>query len=196
MKVFALLLFIVVLLFAVPVPRTRAQIAKTQPKPELAQPLQPLQFFSGGWHCDGKFTNGKAISANLSFEPILNGNFLLFHHDDEPPFDYHAWSEWGWDAAKHEFVSTVQDITGGVRVFRSPGWTQETLTWTGGNLPAAPDQKGDQKGEQKPGQINDQKFVFERLEAAKFRVSYSYQKNGTWLAVDSSVCTRVETATN
>ncbi len=99
-------------------------------------PIETLAFFDGRWHCEGKFTgSGKAISANLEFEPILAGRFLLFRHNDEPPFDYHAWSEWGWDANTRQFVSTTQDSTGGIRLFRSPGWVAQTLAWSGGNLP-------------------------------------------------------------
>ena len=154
--------------------------ASAQSKIELAKPLQPLALFVGKWHCEGKFSNGTAISASVSFEPILNGNFLLFRHDDEPPFGYHAWSEWGWDAATRQFISTIQDLTGGLRLFRSPGWTEQTLTWTGGNLPDSADQK----------------FVFGRMETSKFRVSYSYKKNDTWVPVDASVCSRLETAAN
>jgi hypothetical protein len=33
-----------------------------------------LQWFSGHWSCDGKFSrSGKTISADLSFEPMLQG---------------------------------------------------------------------------------------------------------------------------
>jgi hypothetical protein len=96
----------------------------------------PFASFVGRWHCDGKFArNGKPISANLVFESILGRRFILFRHDDELPFNYHAWSEWGWDANTRQFISTIQDISGGVRLFRSPGWVEGTLTWSGGRSP-------------------------------------------------------------
>lgn len=78
-----------------------------------------------------------------------------------------------------KFVSTIQDLTGSTRRFRSPGWADRTLTWTGG-IPEA----------------SDQKFIFEGLESSKFRVSYSYKKNDVRTAVDSSVCTRVDATAN
>jgi len=135
----------------------------------------PFAFFEGRWHCDGKFTkSGKAISANLGFEPILDNKFLLFRHDDEPPFNYHAWSQWGWDGNLRAFVSTIQDSTGGVRLFRSGGWVGQTVEWSGGSLPDS----------------SDQRYVFERLDALSFRVSYSYKKGNSWMTVDSSVCGR------
>jgi len=147
----------------------------TQSKPDTPE---SLAFFVGSWHCDGKFTgSGKPISANLKFESILGGKFLLFKHDDEPPFNYHAWSEWGWDTKAGQFVATTQDSAGGVRLFRSPGWISQSLIWTGGSLPDS----------------LDQRFVFERLDSNAFRVSYSYNKDGSWVAVDSSSCNRAST---
>ena len=84
---------------------------------------EPFSSFIGRWHCDGQFaSNAKPISVNLVFESILDGKFMLFRHDDEAPFNYHAWSEWGWDATTRQFVSTTQDSAGGIRLFASPGW--------------------------------------------------------------------------
>jgi hypothetical protein len=152
--------------------------APAQSKTDSPAPMDLLNFFAGSWHCDGKFaSNGKSISANLVFDSILEDKFLLFKHDDEPPFNYHSWSEWGWDKDSHQFLSTVQDITGGLRLFRSSGWEGQTLVFAGGNLLDS----------------SDQKFVFERMDNRSFRVSYSYKKNDSWLAVDSSVCTKTAT---
>jgi hypothetical protein len=132
---------------------------------------------AGRWHCEGKFTSSaKAISANLVFEPILDGNFMLFRHDDEPPFSYHAWSEWGWDLSTRQFVSTTQDSSGGIRLFASSGWMGQTLTWSGGHLPNS----------------TDERFVFDRMDDRNFRVVYFRKKGDSWLAVDSSSCKRLE----
>jgi hypothetical protein len=148
--------------------------ASAQSKADSPDGVKSLEFFVGDWHCDGKFpSTGKAITANLHFEPILDGKFLFFKHDDEPPFNYHAHSYWGWDQVAKQFVATVHDSIGGTRIFRSSGWEGKTLNWLGGNLPAS----------------TDQKFVFKRLEDKKFRVSYSYTRNGGWVDVDTSVCT-------
>jgi hypothetical protein len=152
-----------------------ATTVRVQSKGDGQQPMESLSFFVGSWHCDGKFAgSGKAISANIVFEPIPGGKFLLFRHDDEPPFNHHAWSEWGWDTKAHGFISTTQDVTGGLRLFRSPGWADQNLVWTGGSRPDS----------------SDQRFVFERLDNRSFRVSYTLRKNDAWLPVDSSLCTR------
>jgi|SRR5579864_77098 len=84
-----------------------------------------LQWFSGHWSCDGKFTrSGQSISADFSFEPILQSKWMLFRHDDLPPFSYHALSEWGWDEKGQQYISTMQDSAGGSHseLFVPAGW--------------------------------------------------------------------------
>jgi hypothetical protein len=159
-----------------------------QAPPASASRLQELTYFLGDWDCSGKFTrSGAAIEAHLQFESILGESFILFHHDDKPPHNYHAWSEWGWDPAGKQFFSTIQDSTGGTRTFRSVGWQQDRLTWEGGSpasdAPAGLPQKF-------PG--NDQQFVFERISPKQFRVSYAVRKDADWATVDVSTCTRVD----
>ena len=81
----------------------------TQDKPEG---VKTLEYFVGDWHCDGKFTaNGKEISAKLHFEQALDGKFIVFKHDDEPPFAYHAHAYWGWDKSSGQFIATIHDST-------------------------------------------------------------------------------------
>jgi hypothetical protein len=136
-----------------------------------------LQWFSGHWSCDGKFAgSGKAISADLLFEPVLDSKWMLFRHDDRPPFSYHALSEWGWDEKGQQYISTVQDSTGGVRVFYSPGFSDSKLVWDGKALgnPAAPAER----------------FEFAKNGPNTFTVSYSFEQDGKWRAVDASTCTR------
>ncbi len=143
--------------------------AQTQPDTEH---IKTLEFFAGQWSCLGKFANGKPIAAKEHFENILNGAFVLFQHDDIPPHQYHALAEWGWDRAANDFIAVFEDSSGGVRVFRSSGWTGSTLQWLGGSLPDA----------------SDQRFELERLNPKQYRVSYSFKRDGNWVAVDSSVC--------
>ncbi|MGH9675533.1 MAG: hypothetical protein ACRD36_00400 [Candidatus Acidiferrum sp.] len=161
------------LLFSFAVLMVAVPRASAQSKAENPAGVKSLEFFNGDWHCDGKFSNGKEISARLRFELVLDGKFILFKHDDEPPFSYHAHAYWGWDQAAGQFVATVHDSTGGTRLFRSSGWQGTTLNWLGGDLPASANQR----------------FTFERLKEKKFVVSYSYLKNDSWVSVDSSVCT-------
>ncbi len=101
---------------------------------------------------------------------------MLFRHDDRPPFPYHALSEWGWDDKGQQYVSTVQDSSGGIRVFYSSGFFDSKLVWDGRALgnPAAPAER----------------FEYEKIGPSVFTVSYSFQKDGQWQAVDKSTCTR------
>jgi hypothetical protein len=136
--------------------------------------LAPFSVFLGDWDCAGTFANsGKAIEARLSFKRDLDGRWILFRHDDKPPFSYHALSEWGWDAARMEFVMLVEDSTGGLRSFRSTGLRERKIIWDGGAFQSA-----------KP----DQRFIFEVIDSDHFRVSYFRQTDGNWRLVDSSTC--------
>lgn len=136
-----------------------------------------LHYFLGDWECAGKFVrSGKGIEAHQHFESILEESFVLFQHDDKPPHAYHAWAEWGWDAADKVFVSTVQDSFGGVRLFHSPGWEGVKLVWSGGT----------------PGNASDQHFVFEKISAREFRVSYAVLKEGSWVTADVSTCSQAD----
>jgi hypothetical protein len=126
------------------------------------------------WGTCGTFANsGKAIEARLSFKRDLDGRWILFRHDDKPPFSYHALSEWGWDAARMEFVMLVEDSTGGLPSFRSTGLRERKIIWDGDAFQSA-----------KP----DQRFIFEVIDSDHFRVSYFRQTDGNWRLVDSSTC--------
>lgn len=144
---------------------------------QTAKGIADLQWFSGHWSCDGKFeTSQKAISADLWFEPALENKWMLFHHDDRPPFSYHALSEWGWDEKASRYVSTVQDSAGGIRAFYSPGFSDSRLVWEGRTLetPTAPAER----------------FEFTKTGPDTFTVSYSFQKDAQWKKVDTSNCKR------
>jgi hypothetical protein len=154
-----------------------SQPAENQVKPALSS----LAFFLGDWECSGKFdSSGKSIDASQHFTSELDGSWILFRHDDKPPFNYHSLAEWGWDSAAKNFVMIAQDSTGGVRVFRSNGWdslfASRRLQWEGDTLGSA--------------SAPSQQFTFERLDDRHYRVSYSVRKSADWSRVDSSTCSK------
>ncbi|HEX5315639.1 MAG TPA: hypothetical protein VFX22_03225 [Candidatus Kapabacteria bacterium] len=114
----------------------------------------------------------------MSFETTLVDHWILFRHDDNPPFSYHALSEWGWDQKSQQFVSLIQDSAGGARAFYSSGWTDGKLLWEGGSLG--------------PDPTHSERFEFAKIDENTFQVAYSYLKNGNWMAVDTSRCTRIK----
>jgi hypothetical protein len=145
--------------------------------PELKPELSPLAYFIGDWECSGKFdASGKSIDAHQHFEVDLDGAWITFRHDDKPPFNYHALSEWGWDKAQKKFVMIAQDSSGGARVFYSSGWESTQVLWEGGGLGSAAT----------PGE----RFSFDRADDHHFKVSYFFLKNGAWSRMDSSTCTK------
>jgi hypothetical protein len=158
-----------VFLFAIPF-RVNAETPKLKPA------LAPLAYFVGDWECAGKFdSSGKTIEAHQHFAADLDGAWIMFRHDDKPPFSYHALAEWGWDAAEKKFAMAVQDSAGGARLFYSAGWESTQLTWD-----------GDATG----GATPSQRFVFERLDEQHFKVSYFVLKNNLWSRVDASTCNK------
>jgi hypothetical protein len=143
---------------------------------ELKPAVSSLGYFTGDWECSGKFdSSGKTIEAQQHFSPDLDGSWMIFRHDDKPPFGYHSMAEWGWDGKGKKFVMTVQDSAGGVRIFHSSGWDSTRLQWDGDDL---------------VGTSSDQRFSFERLDDHHFKVSYYTLKNGDWSRVDSSTCSK------
>lgn len=152
---------------------TALQAGEPVLKPELAS----LAYFAGDWECSGKFdVNGKQIEAHQHFAPDLDGAWLMFRHDDKPPFGYHALAEWGWGGDSKQFVMIVQDSVGGVRVFHSHGWESTKLQWDGDTITST--------------SVPTQRFSFERLDDRHFDVSYFVLKNGNWSRVDSSTCNK------
>jgi hypothetical protein len=152
-------------------------ISQAAASPGLKQVLAPLAFFTGNWECSGKFdSSGKTIEAHQSFTPDFVGAWILFRHDDKAPFNYHSLAEWDWDENRKEFVMTVQDSAGGVRLFHSNGWNSAQLQWDGATVGVT--------------SVPGQRFNFERLDDRHFRVSYFTLKNGAWSRVDLSMCSK------
>jgi len=152
--------------------------AATQSRgPELKPAISALGYFTGDWNCSGKFDkSGRVIEAQEAFQPDLEGAWILFRHDDKPPFGYHALAEWGWDSVLKQFVMTVQDSAGGVRSFHSHGWDSAGLVWDGDSASSS--------------SAVTQRFSFERLDDRHFKVSYFTLKDGQWSRVDSSTCNK------
>jgi|HubBroStandDraft_4_1064222.scaffolds.fasta_scaffold286610_2 hypothetical protein len=156
-----------------------ASLAKAQSASHLGlkPALAPLAYFTGDWECSGKFdSSGKTIEAHQHFAPDLDGAWILFRHDDKPPFSYHALAEWGWNETSKEFVMTVEDSFAGVRVFHSGGWEGTQLRWDGDALGGA--------------SSASQRFTFERLDDRHFQVSYFTLKNNAWSRMDASTCSK------
>ncbi|MEO6912636.1 MAG: hypothetical protein ABI182_01270 [Candidatus Baltobacteraceae bacterium] len=94
--------------------------------------LGTMMFLTGSWRCDGVFpASGKTISSTMTFGLDMGGAALVKHHDDtSSQASYHAIELWAYDTAEKRFSAAVQDNSGGVREFTSPGWVGSTLVWT------------------------------------------------------------------
>src|SRR4029077_3165825 len=142
----------------------------------LKPALSALAYFQGDWSCDGHFfKRDRKIAADMTFRPDLNGAWLLLRHDDRPPNQFHAMEFWGFDEAGKQYISMVADSAGGLRLFTSPGWTEDRLVWTGDSLK----------------QNATQRFIFEKKSARAFAMTYAaLRSEGEWASIDTLTCNR------
>lgn len=135
-------------------------------------------FFVGNWSGEGEFSNGKKISAELSFRMTLDGKWLLFEHSDRSPNVYKATSVWGVDAGNGQFIAYSFDNFLGPRQFVSDGWKNGRLVLTVSEFIP-------QSG------LVFQHFIYEKLSDRSFKMSFERSNDGTkWKLVDYLVFTR------
>jgi hypothetical protein len=158
--------------------KTKAQTSSAPAAPSLKPELAPLSFFIGQWSCEGEFINSKkAITSRIAVTPDLDGAWLLFRWDDNPPNRFHALELWGYDKNSKQFANFAHDNFGGARLFNSPGWDGDTFTWTGDALASPP--------------ILDQRFVIERKTPSSFVISWQTRKpDADWNTGDRLACSR------
>ena len=73
-----------------------------------------------------------------------------------------------------QFVSFIHDSLGGVRLFTSPGWTDNRLLWTGDSL----------------NESKTEHFIFDRKSDSEFVKTYELKSADAWKPVDANTCTR------
>jgi hypothetical protein len=154
-------------------PQMRSQTPASSAPPTLKPDMQPLAFFLGEWNCEGEFiASKKPISAHISTTPDLDGSWIAFRWTDREPSPFHALELFGYDQTAKHFTNFIHDNFGGVRLFNSPGWEADTLTWTGNAL-AAPSER----------------FVVERKSAKEFVITWEVRRpQSEWAAGDRLTC--------
>lgn len=181
--VFRGLLALLVALVAV-APKMNSQTPASA-APALKAEVQPLAYFLGAWDCEGEFiASKKPITAHISTTADLDGAWIAFRWSDQPPSPFHSLELFGYDRAAKHFSNFIYDNFGGVRLFNSPGWEADTLTWTGNVLSASG--------------VLSERFVIERKSAKEFVITWETRKpQADWNAGDRLTC-KLETfqATN
>lgn len=139
-----------------------------------------VSFFTGQWHGDGAFANGKKISANVSYKLNLDSSWLIEKHKDVLPNKYKSISMWGTDASNGGFIAIVIDNSGGHRNFVSDGWQSGKLVLS---------TKEYLKGQ---GNVFEQ-FIYQKKSADSFKMAFEISKDGTnWKLVDSLLFRKVK----
>jgi hypothetical protein len=151
----------------------------SQAQPPAPPRLDPdlVAFFTGHWKGEGAFAQGQKIAAEVSFAPSLDSAWLVYEHRDVPPNSYKATSMWGVDGTG-QFVAFTFDNFHGHRQWLSRGWSGGKLVLTTGNYSS-------------PGGTVFEHFIYERLSATQFKMTYEISGNGiTWQLGDWLVFTR------
>jgi hypothetical protein len=149
--------------------------AAADPRIEVRKKVESLAVLSGQWSCQGTFSNGSPIASRIAFTPEAEGAWLLVHHDDLPPNQFHALEVWGFDDKAQQLAATFYDNFGGLRRFTSPGWNGQKLIWTGDTSNAQPPVT--------------QRFVFQLDAPGQLVVTWEVKKGAAdWIAGDTLTC--------
>ena len=136
-----------------------------------------VAFFTGHWKGEGAFAAGQKIAAEVSFAPSLDSAWLVYEHRDVPPGVYKATSMWSVDETG-QFVAFTFDNFHGHRQWLSRGWSGGKLVLSTG-------------GYSSPGGTVFEHFIYERLSATQFKMTYEISGDGiTWQLGDWLVFTR------
>lgn len=145
-----------------------AALVRQPPAPPTVN-ADELAYFVGPWHCAGQFAKtGKPIEADLRGELAVADRWLVLHHDDRPPAGYHALGAWFHDGAA--WTATLVDSSGSVRRYHADGWHGADLIWE--HSEAA------------------DRFLYHRLDDARFEVAYDRHTADAWQRVDTLTCQR------
>jgi hypothetical protein len=134
----------------------------------------PFPYFVGDWACSGEFlSNHMPISSTVKFALDDRTGALFKHHDDNPPNVFHSVELWA--AGKdNSYDDMIADSFGGVRYFRSPGWTDNAWVWSS-------------TGEDK----TIERFSYVRLDQTTMRIDWSVSKDGVSFKMgDTLTCKR------
>lgn len=154
--------------------KTSAPVPKTTPVPV---PADVAAFFIGEWHGSGKFASGKVIDADVKFSSVLDGQWLLYSHQDRAPNRYKALGTWGFERNSGKFLMIVEDNFGGTRRFESDGWKDGKVVFA--------------HAVESPAASSDERFTFERTDDKTFKMSYETNRDGKeWKLGDFLVFTR------
>jgi hypothetical protein len=117
----------------------------------------------------------KPIAAHISTTADLDGAWIAFRWTDREPSPFHALELFGYDKTAKHFTNFIHDNFGGVRMFISPGWEADTLTWTGNALAAS-----------SPA---SERFVIERKSAKEFAITWETRRpDADWKSGDQLSC--------
>jgi hypothetical protein len=114
--------------------------AQPTPVPNAAPNFSSMNFLLGTWHCQQSVPGRPGNRTETDTYTMAYDGWQMQDHTVSPPWDkYRArdivgdnWTT--WDPTVKLWVNQVVDNFGAYGLMTSPGWTGNTLTWSGTNL--------------------------------------------------------------
>jgi hypothetical protein len=136
-----------------------------------------VRFLTGHWVGKGQFSNGAAISADVTFGLSLDSCWLLYEHRDRAPNNYKATSMWGKDMGGG-FAAFTFDNFHGHRQWVTNGWINGRIVLAGSEP-------------MQGGMMMFEHFIYEKTGPAQFKMTYEVSGDGIkWQLGDWLVFTK------
>lgn len=156
-----------------PVESKMPQASKQTLEPPVPLPADLVSFFSGAWFGSGEFANGKKIEADITFNPDLDNQWLLYRHADRAPNKYKALGVWGTERSTKKFVMLINDNFGGMRLFLSEGWVNGKIIFEKSAAVLSALSVADSQVA-----APRERFTFERKDDDTFKMTYEVSGDG------------------
>jgi hypothetical protein len=135
----------------------------------------------GRWSCAGGFANGRALAADLSFTPAMNGKLLRFRDADHAPSSYVQEATGGLSAARHQIVSLAfaagsKNAPPEPALYVARSWTARSLTLVADTLESPP--------------WAPNRFTYTVNGRNGLKMVWEVERNGAWRMGDTLSCHR------
>lgn len=134
----------------------------------------------GRWNCEGGFSRGGALAADLSFTLTPDGRAMWFEHLDRAPNVYWQRAIWALDSARGivslGVAGSTKQRTGRSAFFVARAWSTNAVTLVADTIKAPP--------------FAPNRFTYSTTGENKLKMVWELARAGTWVVGDSLLCTR------
>jgi hypothetical protein len=146
--------------------------------PDTARKL--FRAMDGRWSCEGGFTRGGALAADLSFTLSPDGRAMWFEHLDRAPNVYWQRAIWGLESAGRivslGMAGSTKERSGNSSFFVAYAWSANSVTFVADTIKAPP--------------FAPNRFTYSTTGENTLKMVWELARGGTWAVGDSLLCTR------